>query len=193
MVGMPLAQPFSFYPPPGTSSAAWEVPCCFPELREFTKAELDHINSNDNALIEVVERLPIMQALEKEMESVATFNDAIAKENVSQQPRIEEAKKIILDKVDELAICRNTFDEESAKFEELAQRFMPSSIKNELKIAATKADEQSEELALKFLENKMDTEEFLTKFMEKRTLYHLRRVKEEKLHQQLIELHKSNY
>uniref|UniRef100_A0A9J8ATP9 VPS37A subunit of ESCRT-I n=1 Tax=Cyprinus carpio carpio TaxID=630221 RepID=A0A9J8ATP9_CYPCA len=58
-----------------------------------------------------------------------------------------------------------------------------SALQARLKVAAHQAEEESEETAENFLEGKTEIDEFLTSFMEKRTLCHCRRAKEEKLQQ----------
>uniref|UniRef100_T1IQB7 VPS37 C-terminal domain-containing protein n=1 Tax=Strigamia maritima TaxID=126957 RepID=T1IQB7_STRMM len=167
---------YGTYHPTSGMNLALEVPCCFPELKDLSVEELEHLNNDDANLSEVIDKLPIMQTLEKELEKLSVHNENLASEWKC---------------VDQLTSCRSDYDEYNARFQELAQRFMPASIQQHLKYAALRAEEESEDLALTFLENKMETEEFLHKFLESRTLYHLRRVKEEKLHQQLLDMHRS--
>nr|XP_060511743.1 vacuolar protein sorting-associated protein 37A [Panthera onca] len=79
------------------------------------------------------------------------------------------------------------------RIEDLALDFLfqscsASALQARLKVAAHEAEEESDNIAEDFLEGKTEIDDFLSSFMEKRTICHCRRAKEEKL-QQAITTH----
>ena len=83
---------------------------------------------------------------------------------------------------------KSTFEKKMQRQHELSESCSASALQARLKVAAHEAEEESDNIAEDFLEGKMDIDDFLSSFMEKRTICHCRRAKEEKL-QQVIAVH----
>ncbi|MCI4395106.1 hypothetical protein PGIGA_G00176560 [Pangasianodon gigas] len=94
----------------------------------------------------------------------------------------------MLYKYEQLTQMKSAFQTKMQRQHELSESCSLSALQARLKVAAHQAEEESEETAENFLEGKTEIDDFLTSFMEKRTLCHSRRAKEEKL-QQAISMH----
>ncbi|KAK3914798.1 Vacuolar protein sorting-associated protein 37A [Frankliniella fusca] len=62
-----------------------------------------------------------------------------------------------------------------------------------LRSATLQADEESERVAEHFLSGGMNVDQFLVDYVNKRMMSHIRKIKEEKLSQQLRDLLKAGY
>ena len=94
----------------------------------------------------------------------------------------------VLDKYELLTQMKSTFEKKMQRQHELSESCGTSALQARLKVAAHEAEEESDNIAEDFLEGKTDIDDFLSSFMEKRTICHCRRAKEEKL-QQVIAMH----
>ncbi|CAB1327168.1 unnamed protein product [Coregonus sp. 'balchen'] len=115
--------------------------------------------------------------------------------SVSQLKDMSEQEDVLL----ELFVCLPQLKQVTTDKEELVDSIVDMAKKNLqlepqlegrrqemlFKVAAHQAEEESEETAESFLEGKTDIDDFLANFMEKRTLCHSRRAKEEKLQQSI--------
>ncbi|GAA6088435.1 vacuolar protein sorting-associated protein 37A, partial [Tachysurus ichikawai] len=84
---------------------------------------------------------------------------------------------------EQLTQMHSAFQTKMQRQHELSESCSLSALQARLKVAAHQAEEESEETAENFLEGKTEIDDFLASFMEKRTLCHSRRAKEEKLQQ----------
>jgi len=113
---------------------------------------------------------------------------AMAKKNLHMEPQLEEKRQEMLYKYELLTQMKSAFEMKMQRQHELSEGCSLSALQARLKVAAHQAEEEAEETAESFLEGRTEIEDFLTSFMEKRTLCHSRRAKEEKL-QQAINTH----
>lgn len=169
------------------------LPTGFADLKDLSVRELQDLNDDKDKLQEYIEKMDVMEKVAKEKEELNQINEKLAKDNLGKQPVLEEHKKKLLDMVDSVSSLRQQFDDHNHQQQLLSEQYSPTAIQENLKFAALQAEEESEKIAEDFLEAKMNIEEFLSKFMDKRILSHCRRVKEEKLHLQLMELKKSGF
>lgn len=110
------------------------------------------------------------------------------KKNLLLEPSLEAKRQIVLDKYEQLTQMKAAFEKKMQRQHELSESCSPSALQARLKVAAHEAEEESDTIAEDFLEGKTEIDDFLSSFMEKRTLCHCRRAKEEKL-QQAIAMH----
>jgi len=169
------------------------LPTTITELKDLSSQELQELNNDKDKLQEYIENMDIMQKITKEKEELSQINEELAKGNFSKQPVLESHKQKLLEMIDTVRSLREQFDNHSHEQQILSEKYSPAAIQQQLKVAAMHAEEESEKIAESFLDGKMEIEEFLSKFMDRRILSHCRRAKEEKLHQQLMELKKSGF
>uniref|UniRef100_A0A665TCD9 VPS37 C-terminal domain-containing protein n=1 Tax=Echeneis naucrates TaxID=173247 RepID=A0A665TCD9_ECHNA len=139
-----------------------EIPESFPELCNMNLTRLSDMSENEDVLLEFFVSLPQLKQITNDKEELVTSIVDMAKKNLQMEPQLEGKRQEMLYKSCSL-----------------------STLQARLKVAAHQAEEESEETAENFLEGRTDIDEFLTSFMEKRTLCHSRRAKEEKLQQSI--------
>ncbi|PNF36530.1 hypothetical protein B7P43_G15870 [Cryptotermes secundus] len=165
----------------------------FPELQDLSTAELEHLSQSQDRLDDFIDKLPVVQKLNNNVEDMITRNEELAKENLSKQPRLEELGYSVREKLDALAVLKNSYESLSQEYQRLSDRYAPGSIKESLRLAALHSDEESERIAEQFLGGRMSVEQFVSIYLQKRTVSQIRKTKEEKLGSQLSELQRAGY
>ncbi|XP_077519192.1 vacuolar protein sorting-associated protein 37A-like isoform X3 [Amblyomma americanum] len=168
-------------------------PCQFPQLSKLSNVQLEELFKEDGKLQEFVEQLPEVLRSEEIRQHMVTENEQLARKTLELKPIMEQRKHVLLQKVDEVNVLKEEFEQNSQVLEAQMQAYHPSTLQDNLRVATQTAEEEAEAIAQEFLDGKLSTDAFLAKFMEKRTLGHMRRVKEEKLHGQLQELHRHGF
>ncbi|CAL1536611.1 unnamed protein product [Lymnaea stagnalis] len=200
----PGSQPSAIPPPlpprrtPGTAGepgleqsalGSFQVPNLhteFPGLKDMKLYDMQELMEDEEKLAEMIQKAPDMVKFMQKRDSLATTCVQQAESNLSKKPEIEQLKKLVIAKNEELEQSKMDFEKNCERHMALTDQYHPSHIQTNLKVAVMEADEESEIIAEKFLEKELDLDEFLKTFMEKRTLCHLRRAKEEKLNQIII-------
>ncbi|XP_068176967.1 vacuolar protein sorting-associated protein 37A isoform X2 [Antennarius striatus] len=162
-----------------------DIPESFPELSDINLMQLSDMSENEDLLLEFFVSLPQLKQVSNDKEELVTNIVDMAKKNLQIEPQLEGKRQEMLYKYEQLTQMKSAFE---TRTHELSESCSLSTLQARLKVAAHQAEEESEEMAENFLEGRTDIDEFLTGFMEKRTLCHSRRAKEEKL-QQAINTH----
>lgn len=168
-------------------------PCQFPQLLKLSNSQLEELLKEDGKLQEFVEQLPEVLRSEEIRQLMVTQNEQLARQTLEHKPAMEQRKHLLLQKVDEVNVLKEEFEQNSQVLEAQMQAYHPSTLQDNLRVATQAAEEEADGIAQQFLEGKLSTDLFLAKFMEVRMLGHVRRVKEEKLHAQLQELHRHGF
>lgn len=162
-----------------------EIPESFPELSDLNLTQLSNLSENEDVLLELFVSLPQLKQITNDKEELVTSIVAMAKRNLQMEPQLEGRRQEMLYKYEQLTQMKSAFETKMQRQHELSESCSLSTLQARLKVAAHQAEEESEETAENFLEGRTDIDEFLTSFMEKRTLCHSRRAKEEKLQQSI--------
>lgn len=157
----------------------------FPELNECSIDELQDILDNTDLQDKLLEASPVIVELELETEELMTSIAEIAQENISKQQKLDDLKTEVVDRISTIVQMKMNFEEMNRKHKQLSEMYDPYRIRDFLKEAVLKADEESELIAEQFLTGKMPVEAFVTRFAEKRALGQARRAREERLCHQL--------
>lgn len=165
-----------------------DLPDSFPELCDKNLTQLSDMSENEDVLLEFFVTLPQLKQVASDKEDLVNSIVHIAKKNLQMEPQLEGKRQEMLCKYEQLTQMKSAFETKIQRQHELSESCSLSTLQARLKVAAHQAEEESEETAENFLEGRTDIDEFLTSFMEKRTLCHSRRAKEEKL-QQAINTH----
>ncbi|KAI2668664.1 Vacuolar protein sorting-associated protein 37A [Labeo rohita] len=148
-----------------------EIPDTFPELSEMSNSQLKDMSDQDDVLLEFFMCLPQLKQVTSDKEELVNNIVEMAKKNLQLEPQLENKRQEMLCKYEQLTQMKSVFETKMQRQHELSE------------VAAHEAEEESEETAENFLEGKTEIDDFLASFMEKRTLCHSRRAKEEKLQQ----------
>ncbi|XP_053712147.1 vacuolar protein sorting-associated protein 37A-like [Synchiropus splendidus] len=162
-----------------------EIPESFPDLCELNLSQLSEMSENEGVLLEFFVTLPQLKQITNDKEELLTNIVSLAKNNLQMEPQLEGKRQEMLYKYEQLTQMKSTFESKMQRQHELSESCSLSTLQARLKVAAHQAEEESEETAENFLEGRTDIDEFLTSFMDKRTLCHSRRAKEEKLQQSI--------
>lgn len=162
-----------------------EIPDSFPELCDKNLTQLSDMSENEDVLLEFFVTLPQLKEVTSDKENLVTSIVNMAKKNLQMEPQLESKRQEVLCKYEQLTQMKSAFETKMQRQHELSDSCSLSTLQARLKVAAHQAEEESEETAENFLEGRTDIDEFLTSFMEKRTLCHSRRAKEEKLQQSI--------
>ncbi|KAM9856538.1 vacuolar protein sorting-associated protein 37A isoform 1-T1 [Aulostomus maculatus] len=162
-----------------------EIPESFPELCDLSLTELSDMSENEDVLLKFFVSLPQLKQITDDKEELVTNIVAMAKKNLQMEPQLEGKRQEMLYKFEQLTQMKSAFEIKMQRQHELSESCSLSTLQARLKVAAHQAEEESEDTAENFLEGRTDIDEFLTSFMEKRTLCHSRRAKEEKLQQSI--------
>uniref|UniRef100_A0A665TMH3 VPS37 C-terminal domain-containing protein n=1 Tax=Echeneis naucrates TaxID=173247 RepID=A0A665TMH3_ECHNA len=146
---------------------------------------LSDMSENEDVLLEFFVSLPQLKQITNDKEELVTSIVDMAKKNLQMEPQLEGKRQEMLYKYEQLTQMKSAFETKMQRQHELSESCSLSTLQARLKVAAHQAEEESEETAENFLEGRTDIDEFLTSFMEKRTLCHSRRAKEEKLQQSI--------
>ncbi|KDR10569.1 vacuolar protein sorting-associated protein 37A isoform X2 [Zootermopsis nevadensis] len=165
----------------------------FPELLDLSAAELEHLSQSEDRLDEFIDKLPPVLKLNNAVEDMISKNEELAKENLTKEPQLEKLRYGVQDKLEALAILKDSYESLSQEYQRLSDKYAPSSIKESLRLAALHSDEESEQIAEQFLSGKISVEQFVSMYLQKRTLSQTRKTKEEKLGSQLKELERAGY
>lgn len=160
-----------------------DLPDTFPELCDKNLTQLSDMSENEDVLLEFFVTLPQLKQVASDKEDLVNSIVHIAKKNLQMEPQLEGKRQEMLCKYEQLTQMKSAFETKIQRQHELSESCSLSTLQARLKVAAHQAEEESEETAENFLEGRTDIDEFLTSFMEKRTLCHSRRAKEEKLQQ----------
>lgn len=162
-----------------------EIPEAFPELCDKNLTQLSDMSENEDVLLDFFVTLPQLKQVTSDKEDLVTSIVNKAKKNLQMEPQLEGKRQEVLCKYEQLTQMKSAFETKMQRQHELSESCSLSTLQARLKVAAHQAEEESEETAENFLEGRTDIDEFLTSFMEKRTLCHSRRAKEEKLQQSI--------
>uniref|UniRef100_A0A2I3RZB7 VPS37 C-terminal domain-containing protein n=1 Tax=Pan troglodytes TaxID=9598 RepID=A0A2I3RZB7_PANTR len=157
-----------------------DVSDAFPELSELSVSRLTDMNEQEEVLLEQFLTL-------SQLKQIITDKDDLVK-SIEELPSLGAKRQTVLDKYELLKQMKSAFEKKMQRQCELSESCSASALQARLKVAAHEAGEEPDNIVEDFVEGKMEINDFLSSFMEKRTICHCRRAKEEKL-QQAIAMH----
>ncbi|GBP42891.1 Vacuolar protein sorting-associated protein 37A [Eumeta japonica] len=160
----------------------------FPELADLTIEELREILENTDLQDKIIESSPHIIELDMETEEVMSNIETIAQENLTKQQTLDDLKTQVIDRISTIVQMKMNYEELNRRHQKLSEMYDPHRIRDCLKEAALKADEEAEHIADEFLLGNIPVETFVAKFAEKRALGQARRAREERLAHQLAQL-----
>lgn len=112
---------------------------------------------------------------------------------MSKKEELNELHQQINSRIEE--VTKLAFENERlfTLYQNLSDQYAPRNIRDQLSIAAHKADSQSEKITESFLNGEIDVDKFLSDFIKIKILNQTRKTKEEKLGEQLNKLEKAGF
>ncbi|XP_073965537.1 vacuolar protein sorting 37A isoform X2 [Choristoneura fumiferana] len=157
-------------------------------IREFQRSvavSSDDDKSNQDKLLE---SSPQLLELDLETEELMLNIERIAQDNIAKQQSLDDLKTDVIDRISTIVQMKMNYEELHRRHQKLSESYDPHRIRESLKGAALKADEDAEAIAEQFLLGNVPVETFISKFAEKRALGQARRAREERLAHQLAQL-----
>lgn len=177
-----------------------------PRLNEMNaiqgiKSLLQHVDKGElKDLLENEEQLNVIISDNDEVQKIAGYRDvlmasnkSLAEHNLSQKPKLERNKQLLIDAHQNKALIQAEFEKNRTKLEAFSTQYSPDTTLALLQTSAAQAEEEAEKTADKFLDGEMNVEDFIQTFQSQKTLHHLRRIKTEKLTELLRSRRPSQY
>ncbi|XP_018019392.1 vacuolar protein sorting-associated protein 37B [Hyalella azteca] len=150
-------------------------------IRHLTVDELRSLMNDDTRLSEMIADLPQMRVLSQEQEMLLVANKSLAEHNISLEPKLTEGKRALIAEYEEASKLANSITSLKAAADSSSGQYKPDTIQALLQTAAHEKEEESEKVIQGFLDKELSVEDFLSEFIEKRAMAHVRRIKAEKV------------
>jgi ESCRT-I complex subunit VPS37 len=164
------------------SSLEPDYPMALSRLQVLSKDELHELFTNEAKFDDHIRSLEQMKQLYSEKEMLMTSNKSLAEYNLSQEPMLKQKREALTEKHRQAIEMMSELRKTKEKIEAKSGKVKPDVLYSLLQVAQSEAERDSDALMDDLLSGKItNIDEFLEKFMEKRKVYHLRRVKLEKM------------
>ncbi|KAL1110093.1 hypothetical protein AAG570_008170, partial [Ranatra chinensis] len=165
----------------------------FPELNSLSTNQLQELIVNPVGLDELIDTSPTYNILNKCIDEMIDTTDNLARDNLKKEAELEQLKEEVKESIAILNKVKTEYERFNSEYQILCEKFNPHRIKESLRQSVIQIDEESEQLAERFLEGSVDLEKFLSGYISYRMVSHSRKAKDEKLSQQLEELKRAGY
>ncbi|XP_073258014.1 vacuolar protein sorting-associated protein 37B-like [Porites lutea] len=162
-------------------------------LRHVDKGELKDLLENEEQLNVIISDNDEVQKIAGYRDVLIASNKSLAEHNLSQKPKLERNKQLLIDAHQNKALIQAEFEKNRTKLEAFSTQYSPDTTLALLQTSTAQAEEEAEKTADKFLDREMNVEDFIQTFQSQKTLHHLRRIKTEKLTELLRSRRPSQY
>jgi len=172
----------------GSASASPDYAAALSAIQSMSRDQLQELLDEPTKLDDYVKSLQQIRVLYNKKEEQMAANKSLATFNLSKEPELQAKKADLVAKRQEAQELIRQLQQSKEKLESKtggggpgAQSRCLDDLHDLLKVACSQAEQESDQIAEDFLDNKIESvEQFLEQFMEKRKLYHLRNVKRNK-------------
>lgn len=166
---------------PSTSHSQTDIASSFPSLANMTFSELENFEKDNEEVKKMVEQSDIVKKQLQEKEDLMMTIRSLAEYNLSQEPELNRMK-IQLSQTHEQAV--EAFKEYDKN--KILLDASPSKTSKDVQLAllqteTAKTEEECENFTSTFLSKEMEVDEFVEKYLERRKLSNMRRIKAEKM------------
>jgi len=156
-----------------------EIATIIDKLDQLQMEELERISKNPDLLLEYILEMDSVRHLHDERLKLLEENELISKKSLALEPTIEDLKGDLKETFENYNDLYHGFQDRIRRQDELSQIYNVGHISTNLRISVMQAEEESEQVAEDFLQGSINLDGFLTDFLDKRKLFHLRRAKED--------------
>lgn len=156
-----------------------------PPLETWNVEDLQKVSKDPEILDAMIMASPLVVALENKKSQLLSENTKLAKENLTCEETIASLMEELSVKQEMLRNLLDEVEKSSASYAKLAEAYSPNNIRESLQKSVLAIDEDSERIAEHFLQGGVDIDEFIADYTGKRKLSHIRKIKCEKLGNQL--------
>jgi len=150
-------------------------------LQHIDKGELQELLDNEDQINAIISDNDEVKKIAVHRDMLMASNRSLAEHNLSQQPKLERNKQVLIEAHQNKALIQQEFDKNRQKLDTLSNQYSPDTTLALLQASTAQAEEEAEKTADKFMDGEMEVEEFIQTFQSQKTVHHLRRIKSEKL------------
>ena len=155
-------------------------------LQHLNNEELKEIlNGKTDKIEELAKEDRRLKDLESERDMLIASNKSLAEFNLSREPTYSDARRRLVEAHKETVELKRQVESKRDRVNELSKQTSLDTTLALMQTAAAEAEEESEKIATQFLSSEISVDVFLAQFVPSRKTSHLRRVKTEKLMEQL--------
>ncbi|XP_064460972.1 vacuolar protein sorting-associated protein 37B-like [Ornithodoros turicata] len=155
-------------------------------FQHLNNDELQKLLNDDGRVESMVKDLQQVKNAENEREMLLASNKSLADFNLSREPKLRQCRQRLQELYSTAQELKQEAEQNKKKLDALGGQASLETTLALLQTAAAQAEEESEQIAKKFLDNESSVESFLEEFTVSRKLAHLRRVKVEKMTELLV-------
>ncbi|XP_064128202.1 vacuolar protein sorting-associated protein 37B isoform X2 [Loxodonta africana] len=126
------------------------------------------------------------QSVQLNKEMTLTSNRSLAEGNLLYQPRLDSLKASLTQKYQELQVLFEAYQIKKTKLDKQSNNASLETLLALLQAEGAKIEEDTENMAEKFLDGELSLDSFIDVYQSKRKLAHMRRVKIEKLQEMVL-------
>ncbi|XP_063060118.1 vacuolar protein sorting-associated protein 37D [Engraulis encrasicolus] len=149
--------------------------------RVLNTSELRELLQDEEKMDQIVRLNDKFQELQVDREVLLTSNRGLAEESLARRPHLQDGKRQLAAKYEELARLTTACREKQSRLEAHTDKHSPKTAQSLLLEDVARAEEESEDLLERFMEGRVPLEGFLDSFQSSRKVYHIRRAQAEKI------------
>ncbi|XP_016009254.2 vacuolar protein sorting-associated protein 37B [Rousettus aegyptiacus] len=148
--------------------------------------QLNELLEDEGQLAAMVQKMEETQNVQLNKEMTLASNRSLAEGNLRYQPQLDALKARLTQKYQELQVLFEACQLKTTKLDKQSSSASLETLLALLQAEGAKIEEDTENMAEKFLEGQLPLDSFIDVYQSQRTLAHMRRVKIEKLQEMVL-------
>ncbi|XP_006865442.1 PREDICTED: vacuolar protein sorting-associated protein 37B [Chrysochloris asiatica] len=148
--------------------------------------QLNELLEDEGQLAEMVQKMEETQNVQLNKEMTLTSNRNLAEGNLLYQPQLDALKASLSQKYQELQVLFEAYQIKKTKLDRQSNSASLETLLALLQAEGAKIEEDTENMAEKFLDGELPLDSFIDVYQSKRKLAHMRRVKIDKLQEMAL-------
>uniref|UniRef100_A0A8C9BXC4 VPS37B subunit of ESCRT-I n=1 Tax=Phocoena sinus TaxID=42100 RepID=A0A8C9BXC4_PHOSS len=148
--------------------------------------QLNELLEDEGQLTEMVQKMEETQNVQLNKEMTLASNRSLAEGNLLYQPQLDSLKARLTQKYQELQVLFEAYQIKKTKLDKQSSSASLETLLALLQAEGAKIEEDTENMAEKFLDGELPLDLFIDVYQSKRKLAHMRRVKIEKLQEMVL-------
>ncbi|XP_053443920.1 vacuolar protein sorting-associated protein 37B [Nycticebus coucang] len=148
--------------------------------------QLNELLEDEGQLTDMVQKMEETQNIQLNKEMTLASNRSLAEGNLLYQPRLDTLKAHLTQKYQELQVLFEAYQIKKTKLDKQSSSASLETLLALLQAEGAKIEEDTENMAEKFLDGELPLDSFIDVYQSKRKLAHMRRVKIEKLQEMVL-------
>ncbi|XP_067395734.1 vacuolar protein sorting-associated protein 37B [Emydura macquarii macquarii] len=155
-------------------------------LEGLTLYQLNELLEDEEQLQGMALEMEEAQNVQLSKEMTLASNRSLAEDNLLYQPKLDSQKAHLTQKYQELQLLFEAYQIKKTKLDKQSSNASLETLLALLQTEGAKIEEDTENMAEKFLDGEVSLDSFIDEYQSKRKLAHLRRVKIEKLQEMVL-------